>query len=1002
LNHNDFRIALKTDSSVTGGIQQKNNKNFSTMAFSNKELQKLAFRSKSLYERGDKISKSSPLFDDWVDLIADGDYKRFSRRFKWDDHLSRKNSSKQNSLPSWTKRVNPLLEFIEKQTISPSSNKKFHELLLPFVLYAQKKLNISSTLIEKKAFKKLEKSLLKKFEKLFSQTFQVEFKVFKIEKSFSHPNLTSKYFYKSFIQSFTKERWKTFFKEYCVGIRLVFQIIDFWHDSIRKLSLRLERDFPLLQKTFSQKKLGKVISIEITGSDPHRRGKEVLIICFSSGCKIVYKPKSLKIDIAYFFLLSSIQKKEPLFSFKILKTIARKNYGWTEFISFKPCASFNEVQQFYFNAGSLTCLIYLLRGTDCHLENLIASGSYPILIDLETLFQPKMPSLILTDPNTLKLTQSVIGTGLLPFKQSETETVEMSGLTGFFPKGKNSHLPSFEGKKVSAQNFIPEIEDGFQKMYIFLLNHQKEILNFLKPFKKVSCRMVFRDTYIYEKLLLKSLSPDCLRDGLFRSKTIDILSRPLLFSQKRSPLWLIISKEHKDLNHLDIPYFNFSSSSLTLESSPRFFLVTGFNKVKKNLFSLSKKDLHFQLNLISSSLKTRFSKKPSKKIPIKNEKIFSSEEIQNKAIDIGNSILDQRIKLSSSYYWVQVGQSTKFPLLEKTDFSLYNGSGGIALFLSALYSLTKDDRFAKGAISSLKHLRSNISKEPIELEVNAIGLGGLIGLGSYIYTLTKVGQFLQKPEYYQDAQMLTHLITPRRIEKDTFYDIMGGSAGTILALLALHAIEPHPHLIKKAHLLAKHLLSHNNQSLTGFAHGASGIAYALLKLYQRTKEKKYLTAAEKRLIYENSHFYPEKNNWRDLRSRKLSFMVAWCHGAIGIGLCRLGSLSILDSFKKDLEAALLTAQNTPICGVDHLCCGNFSRLDFLSSAAHLLSREDLLSFSQNFISFLLAQEKRRGYFSLFNPPYLQNFSFFRGISGIGYTLLRYLYPEKYPSILLLE
>ena len=56
------------------------------------------------------------------------------------------------------------------------------------------------------------------------------------------------------------------------------------------------------------------------------------------------------------------------------------------------------------------------------------------------------------------------------------------------------------------------------------------------------------------------------------------------------------------------------------------------------------------------------------------------------------------------------------------------------------------------------------------------------------------------------------------------------------------------------------------------------------------------------------------------------FLVTWCHGAPGIALARLGSLSIYqtDEILQDVEVALQTTQKYGLQGVDHLCCGNRS------------------------------------------------------------------------------
>ena len=63
----------------------------------------------------------------------------------------------------------------------------------------------------------------------------------------------------------------------------------------------------------------------------------------------------------------------------------RDGYGWVEYVEYQPCSDETAVERFYQRAGMLLCSIYVLRGNDCHHENLIASGEHLVLIDMETL-----------------------------------------------------------------------------------------------------------------------------------------------------------------------------------------------------------------------------------------------------------------------------------------------------------------------------------------------------------------------------------------------------------------------------------------------------------------------------------------------------------------------------------------------------------------------------------------------------------------------------------------
>src|SRR3712207_8377597 len=59
----------------------------------------------------------------------------------------------------------------------------------------------------------------------------------------------------------------------------------------------------------------------------------------------------------------------------------------------------SEALRYYERAGMLLCLFYVLEGTDCHYENIIASGEYPVLIDTETLMHHRARETVPQDEN---------------------------------------------------------------------------------------------------------------------------------------------------------------------------------------------------------------------------------------------------------------------------------------------------------------------------------------------------------------------------------------------------------------------------------------------------------------------------------------------------------------------------------------------------------------------------------------------------------------------------
>lgn len=278
-----------------------------------------------------------------------------------------------------------------------------------------------------------------------------------------------------------------------------------------------------------------------------------------------------------------------------------------------------------------------------------------------------------------------------------------------------------------------------------------------------------------------------------------------------------------------------------------------------------------------------------------------------------------------------------------------------------------------------------------------------------------------------EAHRLLDLITPERIANDGIRDVLLGSAGGVLALAALHRDaratgEPCGGLLDLASACSRHLLVDRSAAaglprawktlpgfpeLTGFAHGAAGICYALLRLYEINGEPELLEAAREGLAFERACYEPAHRNWRDTRfPEQLRFEFSWCYGAPGISLARLGARDVMDDpevqdeIRNGLEA---TRARGPVA-LDHVCCGNMGRVDVLLYASARMGDEDLGRSARELAAATLERARSSGRFlwRLEMKPDLFDPSFFTGASGVGYTLLRLAFPQRLPCVLLLD
>jgi lantibiotic modifying enzyme len=213
------------------------------------------------------------------------------------------------------------------------------------------------------------------------------------------------------------------------------------------------------------------------------------------------------------------------------------------------------------------------------------------------------------------------------------------------------------------------------------------------------------------------------------------------------------------------------------------------------------------------------------------------------------------------------------------------------------------------------------------LPCNGTAVGAFSGLGGIIYALSHLGVLWKDGLLIDRAKALAAHV-PALVEADNALDVIGGSAGAIAALEVLNGISSSDHLLNAATVCGERLLSRqrphcsgaawktdsdSSQPLTGFSHGAAGIAWALLKLAAWSGDAHFRESAELAIAYERSTFEAEEANWPDYRPAPDEdqsdpwSMVAWCHGAPGIGLARIDSLRYTDDLetRQDVGYGLL-------------------------------------------------------------------------------------------------
>ncbi|MET9634243.1 type 2 lanthipeptide synthetase LanM family protein [Lentzea sp. NPDC006480] len=797
---------------------------------------------------------------------------------------------------------------------------------------------------------------------------------------------------------------------------------ELWIGALAEMAGRLATDLPLLQRVLLPD--GARLSGIRTGcdSDPHRGGRIVRILEFTCGASqtlLVYKPRPMAVDVAFQALLAYCNAGDPdVPPLPLLKVANRGSYGWSEFVAPADCPDVGAVQRFYRRQGAYLALLHVIDGVDMHHENLVAAGENPVLVDVETLFDRAVSAAGDHDDATAvagaRLRESVARTMFLPGRMWGDEQhagVNIGGLSSgqaqltsftrpmWDDAGTDSmhlgeqrveipvaaNVPRLDGVAVPAFAHTGELVHGFTSMMRFLLRHREELLRGpLRAFGEVPVRQVLRATSGYGQLLRVARHPDWLRDTSARDEVFDALEQA-----GADELRQVLDAERADLRQGDIPVFTATPSTRDLWDSrgvrrPDFFEHTALELVARRLEALDEREIDRQRFVVLASMSAAEPSPAGRSAPF--------EDSLEAAVAIGDMLVAQAIHGRRDVTWLgmePVGQEADFQLAP-LGHDLYQGTAGVALFLAHLGAITGSSRYTDLAALAAEGVRANPGPPS----------GGFFGLPSQLYVLAHLAALWDDPSVLPPADpVFAHLTAG---VPDSEFDLVYGSAGTILGMLAWHAVTGDDRALAVAADHGRHLARHairsddgavwpmhgNSMRLLGFSHGTAGIGYALREL-SRALDGHARTAelAADAFRYEDARFDPQQQNWPDLRDSNRRFAANWCNGAAGIAVSRLG----VDDLA--VTTAVQTVLDSPRPLVDVLCHGTLGLLLVVADAAEALSRDDWRASVQRQLGGVLAGS-RCGFAHPESAPALMT-----GASGIGLGLLRLARPDAVPQVL---
>ena len=501
---------------------------------------------------------------------------------------------------------------------------------------------------------------------------------------------------------------------------------------------------------------------------------------------------------------------------------------------------------------------------------------------------------------------------------------------------------------------------------------------------------------------------------------------------KENPkLGKIVRSEIKDLNNLDIPYFYSKCNSREIYDGfdrlidDEFFIESGIYSVQKRINKLSYKDLNRQLFFIKTSMfgynikgtKSLIKKGLiSSKIRYHSKIIFdefdSNKRMNNIVNQIASRLVNLRIESETNCDWFNCIIKDNYVFNGIFDLSMFSGSVGKLYFLAWAGKQYKNDEFVRVAKKVIKTIIDLLNKSSTNINLPT---GLYYGWGGVIQLLINLPNSFKTKELDTLVDSLLDRVKSYSSE-DGNNDVMYGNSGLIMALYCVKNLKYKKKINEIIRMSGSRLLCNikikeeklsweiealkSGNQVSGLSHGNSGIALALFISYQVTKNEKFyevlliaLKNERMRLKLIPSDFV--KTNFITLKNCSLTT------GVTGVLLSRLQlkKIGFMDGFI-DEEIELLANNILKVKSKNNhsIATGVFSKIELLRMYSN--QKNDLiLDAKVNSLLKSSIEEIENSGVKTNNIIHLEDLSLFNGITGVGYQLMREVFPGEIPSIL---
>ncbi|WP_340559291.1 type 2 lanthipeptide synthetase LanM family protein [Streptomyces sp. GSL17-111] len=660
-----------------------------------------------------------------------------------------------------------------------------------------------------------------------------------------------------------------------------------------------------------------------------------------------------------------------------------------------------------------------------------------------------LPSLLIGEDGALDI--SALGGGAgggypsAAMRWEGVGTDEMRVLRGRVESPQGQNRPRLRGRTAGRghADHRAALLEGFRAGYDAVVGHREELLGEDGPLGRrceAPGRLIARSTRLYTTLLDESAHPEVLRDALTRDVVFSLLCTESAQDPARQRL---VEDEIADLWGGDVPLFLHHPARTAVLTSRGDVLedvlpVPGLRTALDKIAAMGEVDRHDQEWVISATLAVtgaNLSSRGARSVltgPSAPAVAPEPSRLLSAACGVADEIAARAVHSGGRVNWLGLEQvSGQHWAVLPMGGGLAQGYCGVALFLAQLGVLADADRYtelAAEAVRPLPLLLAALAKEP-ELSA-AVGPGALHGLSGIVYTVARLAPIVGEdlagclPDALSALELAAE-VTDGEAAGDLGLPagdgIAEGLAGAVAAAVAVHRANAAPGAGETARRLADRLLArvgrrpapgsepqaHPRAGTHGFAEGDAGIGWALLRYaaVRRATDAGSAAAVDRLPASAHAAVGGELLGRAVDAALERPTELGWYSGLAGVALAAADTAGTVgaEASAARLEtcaARLDVPAHAPDLSLRHGVLGSLEALAALAAVDHPRTGEirSALTYRTGEVLGRLDQHGHR----CGTPDHVPSPGFLTGLSGIGYALLRLAFPDRVPSVLLLD